>query len=354
MGYVLSRSRVCFVSGFRDPLATGSSAMARALLGGLMLATLLYWPLQYRDYRLGVTLTGNIYPIGLNTLTGGLLFGLGMVLAGGCITGILTRIGDGMVTQLASLAGAVAGATVAAYHWPWWDRYAHWIGAVHLSSVGGWMMGPLLQLTVLALLTRYLTLRQTAQYARQRRGRAGQVHRRDVSTHPTDRLFKPAWPPLAGTLLLALLSAAYVLATGRSWGASSAFALWGAELWARVGGRPGAWPYFVTHYPESPPVWLDLRSISNFGLILGSVLAALSAATFRLRWPRSLRQTAVALVGGLLMGYGARLTPGCNIGAFFIAIPSMSVHGWVWAVMTVVGAWMGVRVLVVTMGLSAK
>lgn len=53
--------------------------------------------------------------------------------------------------------------------------------------------------------------------------------------------------------------------------------------------------------------------------------------------------TALVQAGGLAMGYGARLSYGCNIGAFFSGVASTSLHGWVWIIAALVGSWLGVR-----------
>ena len=50
-----------------------------------------------------------------------------------------------------------------------------------------------------------------------------------------------------------------------------------------------------------------------------------------------------AVIGGLAMGYGARLAFGCNIGAFFSGVASTSLHGWLWIVCALAGTWIGVR-----------
>ena len=49
-----------------------------------------------------------------------------------------------------------------------------------------------------------------------------------------------------------------------------------------------------------------------------------------------------AVVGGLLMGYGARIAYGCNIGAYFGGIASFSLHGWIWGVVALVGTFAGI------------
>jgi len=50
-----------------------------------------------------------------------------------------------------------------------------------------------------------------------------------------------------------------------------------------------------------------------------------------------------AAIGGFLMGYGARLSGGCNIGAYFSALASSSVSAWAWVAAAFVGSWFGLR-----------
>jgi uncharacterized membrane protein YedE/YeeE len=70
-------------------------------------------------------------------------------------------------------------------------------------------------------------------------------------------------------------------------------------------------------------------------------------------WRVPARSLAAAIVGGLLLGYGARLAYGCNIGAYFSGIASGSLHGWVWLVAAFAGNAVGVR-LRPFCGLSSK
>ena len=50
-----------------------------------------------------------------------------------------------------------------------------------------------------------------------------------------------------------------------------------------------------------------------------------------------------AVIGGLLLGYGARLASGCNIGAFFSGVASGSLHGWMWFIAAFAGTMVGTR-----------
>jgi uncharacterized membrane protein YedE/YeeE len=78
-------------------------------------------------------------------------------------------------------------------------------------------------------------------------------------------------------------------------------------------------------------------------MILGAMAAAAATKPFaRTPWP-PLRSLAAAAVGGLLMGWGARLGFGCNIGAFVGGVASGSLHGWVWFAAALAGCTIGIR-----------
>ena len=74
----------------------------------------------------------------------------------------------------------------------------------------------------------------------------------------------------------------------------------------------------------------DVTSVMDGGIVLGALLASLLAGRFRPVWTIPLRSLVAAVAGGLLLGYGARIAYGCNIGAYFSGIASGSLHGWLW------------------------
>ena len=81
----------------------------------------------------------------------------------------------------------------------------------------------------------------------------------------------------------------------------------------------------------------------NFGILLGALIAASLARnfapSFRLPW----KSVLAAIIGGLLLGYGARIAFGCNIGAFFGGVSSTSLHGWLWFAAAFIGSSLAVR-----------
>ena len=117
------------------------------------------------------------------------------------------------------------------------------------------------------------------------------------------------------------------------------------------------WHALTTHY-ETPEVieesvwemlidWLaagvlgDVTSVMDIGLMLGAAAAAGLSGEFRPTLRIPLRQIAASIIGGLLMGYGARIAYGCNIGAYFGGVASGSLHGWAWIVFALAGNWLG-------------
>jgi uncharacterized protein len=87
----------------------------------------------------------------------------------------------------------------------------------------------------------------------------------------------------------------------------------------------------------------DVTSVMNIGLVLGAMTAAALAGTFAQSKLPNARSALGAILGGLLMGYGARLGFGCNIGAFLGGIASGSLHGWIWFGAAFLGTLAGIR-----------
>lgn len=161
--------------------------------------------------------------------------------------------------------------------------------------------------------------------------------------------FKDALPYVVGALLLSLFQVVTFATTGNPWGVSGVFANWGAWVFRALGGSVDNWYYF-----SSPGAQATLNNgilqyadgWRNIGVIVGALFAALLASGFKIKKIKSWRQVVAACVGGLFMGYGARLAAGCNIGALFSAIASLSLSGWVFAIFLFAGAIVGSKLLV--------
>ena len=97
--------------------------------------------------------------------------------------------------------------------------------------------------------------------------------------------------------------------------------------------------------PASLASHCDDVSVASFVTIscTCALVAAMLANKFAPAWRTSGRSLVAALIGGLLLGYGARIAYGCNIGAYFSGIASGSIHGWLWMVAAFAGNIVGVR-----------
>lgn len=114
-GLLIERAQICFTSAFRDLWATGRAYMGKAIIYGMLIGTLCV----FSYIQLGMN--PKIMWAGPNAIIGGLLFGFGIVLAGGCETGWMYRAMEGQVHFMWVGVGNVIGSTLLAY---WWDDLA--------------------------------------------------------------------------------------------------------------------------------------------------------------------------------------------------------------------------------------
>lgn len=161
-------------------------------------------------------------------------------------------------------------------------------------------------------------------------------------------IFKNPFTYVTGAVLLSALQIALLAASGNPWGVSGTFTNWGAWLWEAFGGSVDKWFYFSSTGAQNTlnaGFLNDPGSIQNVGIIVGALVASLLASQFKFKKIKSVRQVVAAVLGGLLMGYGARLAFGCNIGAFFSGISSLSLSGWVFGFFLLIGAFIGSKLL---------
>ncbi|MGH4117845.1 YeeE/YedE thiosulfate transporter family protein [Clostridium sp.] len=161
--------------------------------------------------------------------------------------------------------------------------------------------------------------------------------------------FKSAWTYVVGAVLLSLFQIVTLATTGNPLGISSVFATWGAWLYISVGGSVDKWYYFSSDAAKATlnaGLLNDPGSIRNIAIIFGALLATLLASQFKIKKIKSKKQLVAVSLGGLLMGYGARIGLGCNIGAFYSGVSSLSLSGWVFGIFLFLGAIVGSKILV--------
>jgi len=152
LGFALHRSRFCVAAAFRDSVLFRDVGLARAVILALALSTLTFSVIQYTASTAGQPVPGNIYAISAATLVGAVLFGIGLVPAGGCACSTLLRLGEGHSRYLWTLLGLLTGSLAGASHFGWWEGLWGILPPIHLPAVIGWTATLTLQMALFSAL----------------------------------------------------------------------------------------------------------------------------------------------------------------------------------------------------------
>lgn len=342
LGLVLFHAAFGFASTWRAFLTEGRGAGLRAQMLMLALATAIFLPALSQGTFFGQPVGGALAPFGVSVLVGAFLFGLGMQLGGGCASGTLYTVGGGSARMIVTLVFFVLGSLLGTANMPWWLGTPS-LGTISLLKELGLAGALTAQLGVFALIVVVTIVVEKRRHGRLSHGGAGLPTNGGGSGFRA-RIWRGPWPLLIGGVVLALLNAVTLALAGHPWTVSFGYALWGAKAAAAVGGDVASWEFWTWSYPRQSlagGLFAETTSVMNFGIIAGAFLAAGLAGKFgplrRLGWG----SVVAAAVGGILMGYGARLAYGCNVGAYFSGIASGSLHGWLWFAAALAGTYIG-------------
>ena len=338
LGLTLYHAAFGFTSAWRVFINDRRGAGLRAQMVMLAVAAMLFFPALGAGTLFGQPVVGLVAPIGISVVFGAFIFGIGMQLGGGCASGTLFTVGGGNARMLVTLFFFICGSLIATHHVDWWFALPSFPATSIVKSFGVMpaLLVSLAAFAVIALVT-----------VRLEKARHGALEEGVTSEHRGLRRFlRGPWPLVWGAIALALLNYATLALAGRPWGITSAFALWGAKAASGLGVDVASWGFWQmpgNAKALAAPVWEDITSVMDIGIILGALLAAGLAGRFAPSLKIPARSLVAAVIGGLLLGYGSRLAYGCNIGAYFSGIASGSLHGWVWLVAAFIGNSVGVR-----------
>ena len=317
LGYVLQRSRFCVTGAFRDLYMARS---ARYFIPFLLAIAI---------QAIGVaalTGAGVIAPEAasfapLAVIGGGLLFGVGIIMAGGCATGTYYRAGEGLIGSWVALIFYALFAAVMKY-----GPLGGFTEAARSRTVGDTTIQETLGVSVwvptilFSALVAMLVVRQVRKNAGKKAVRLP-ARRTGIGHYLAD----VAWNPWVGGVLLGLIAiAAWVLSTASG----------------RNGGLGITTPSakIVTFLTSGDVTLVDWSVMLVLGILIGSFIAAKLSGEFRWRVPDSatiLRSAG----GGVAMGVGAALAGGCTIGNSLVETSLFSYQGWVSFAAIIVGVW---------------
>jgi hypothetical protein len=246
-------------------------------------------------------------------------------------------VGGGHTATVVTLVGFIAGSVIATFHMPFWWR-APSLGEVALGEKIGWVESTGVQLVLFAAIVLVMWLVE-------RRYRPAWTNAVQVERN-WPRFLHGSWPLMAGAVGLASLNALTLVLAGHPWTITWGFSLWGGKALQAVGYDLSKAPFWSSPFQQralAAPVSADVVSVMDSGVVLGALLAAGLAGRFAPASRVPLRTVASALFSGLLLGYGARIAYGCNIGAYFSGIASTSLHGWLWLAAALLGTPVGLK-----------
>ncbi|WP_423821098.1 YeeE/YedE family protein [Salinisphaera sp. SPP-AMP-43] len=338
-GVALYHARFGFTSAFRQLMAVGQGETLRAHMLMLATASLLFAPLlALGTTAFGGPLAGYVSPVGLSVAFGGFIFCIGMQLGGACASGSLYTVGSGQTSILITLAGFIVGSVWGAHDFGFWLQPDFVWTTVSLADTRwGYTGAVVFQFIIIAAIV-------AATFVVEKRlnppPRVG-----PPSEHGLVRVLRGTWPLWAGALVLAVLNAITLWLSGKPWGITSAFALWGSQALSALGVDVGSWYYWSGPHAGGldTPILADRTSIMDIGIIFGAMAASAWGGTFKIATDLPWRIIVARLLGGILMGYGARIAFGCNIGAYFGGIASFSLHGWLWGAVGLAGTLVGIK-----------
>lgn len=344
LGFALFRGTFGFTGPWRNFVVHRRGHGVRVTLVMLAVASIGIMPLVN-----GGGYGGAFATVGWSLLFGSFLFGLGMQLGGCCGSGTAYVAGGGSARVMVTLAFFIVGSVLGSVHAPFWWGVPNFgeLGSIRFAESLGVPGGILLTLAVLgglALLTVFME-----------RKRHGKLVLPEASpdTPWYRRAFLGPWTPLTGGIVLGLGAYVVVLVSSHTWGITFGYTLWGAKMatamgfdlaqWTAPGTDSAFWAAGWAQGALSQSVFQNDASIMNFGLIIGAAIGAGLVG----KWHPSFKgipmmSLVAAAIGGLMMGYGARISAGCNIGAMVNGIASGSLHGWIWMFTAFAGTIVGI------------
>lgn len=319
LGVAFLKAEFSYTASWRSFLTRGE---AGGLLGGLIviaICALAVVPVAALTPKFG----GAIAPLGPSLIIGAFVFGIGMQLANGCGSGTLYTVGGGSGRMLIALLFFIIGSVFGSLSLPAFLALGGVDPVLASDYLGAWggLAATLVSIAIAAALI------------------IAVARRRDAN-------FVPSRNYVIGGGAIGLLCIAVFVAGGHPWSVTFGYTVWGAKAATALGldlSHSAFWQWPGPKHALAESVLSDTSSLTDFGMLFGAMAAAAASKPFAAApWP-PMKSLLAAGIGGLLMGWGARLGFGCNIGAFVGGVASGSLHGWVWFLAALPGCLIGIR-----------
>lgn len=345
-GFFMHRSDYCVAGMFRDAFLFRNTFMLRALFLQVVVTMVLF-----EAARLAGLLPLFPFPLlgfpSLSNIIGGFVFGIGMVLAGGCVVGTLYKMGAGSVVSGVAFVGLLLGSALYAELHPVWASFlkatSFFKNSKSVPQLTG--MSPTLFVVVIGSVSVWFILKWRKE---------GQWER------PSEvKGYIQPWKTAVSLACIGLLS---YLAVGMPLGITTTYAkmaamienLFSPDHVSSVAFFQGL-PLNIVHPvtdavlrggagPQFDSVWAIQFPIIA-GIILGSTLSAVLLREFTLRYRVPFSQFMMALGGGVLLGLASRMAPACNVWHLMGGLPILAIQSILFLIGLIPGTWVGSKIV---------
>jgi uncharacterized protein len=343
-GAMLQRSRFCGLCIMRDFFERRDSRPLLGMLAALAVGSVGYMVIfgsRIPDPSLYSPWEAHIGPAGWHLLLGGFIFGVGMSLSGSCISAHLYRVGEGSLLAPVALLGSVAGFILGFHVWnPLYSMVVATAPPVWLPERIGYLGAFAVQMAVLAVTAAVLLRWVKPQVQVAAGSEDGPPRLRTV----WEAVFVRRWPTWIGGVGVGLI-ATFAYLRVDPLGVTAELNRLSQGMAQRVGAMPprleglegsrGCVPAEAGHLIGDNGVFV-------LALMAAALCMGLLAGQFR---PKRESPTAVglALVGGVMLGFGAMISLGCTIGTLLSGVHAFALSGWIFTVGVPAGVWAGLR-----------
>ena len=350
LGLLLERGRFCFFCIFRDGIEDKNTTPFLSVLVAIATGSIGY-ALIFGQFLPDTSTdrlppVAHIGPVSWVLVVAAFAFGIGMSLSGACISGHLSRLGQGYLRAIPALIGTLIGFVLAFLSWNW--LYLNAISdapTIWLPHYVGYSGALLITLSALLLLA-FIAIR---------RGTNSDPIRK-VSAAPLS---------LSGTLKNLITERWSPIATGAIAGVLGTIAYLRVEPLGVTRQLSTTARTFMDSNKIGPETLVGLdrmagcvavvaEAITNNGwLVIGIIGTSFAAALAggRFKFSRlTPANTGTALIGGILLGWGSMTSLGCTIGVLLSGTQAFALSGWVFFAFVFLGSFVGIKLKFHTTG----
>lgn len=337
-GWVLQRSRFCFFCMLRD-LFEGKDSRAAlgvllALAVGITAHVVLFTAWIPNPLAGHLPPRAHIGPVSWATALGGFVFGVGMAMSGSCISAHLYRLGEGSLLAPFALAGTLAGGVLGLLTWnPLYLRVLSSAPVVWLPAWRGFSLSWVIGMVVLAVMA-FVLLRWISSGTESPLPKVWNLKRILKS------VFVERWSPWAGGLAVGMISTA-ALFRGAPLGVTAEWnrlARLLGDHWSWLPARLEGLDAVRGCRIAADTAFFTPNGLFIMALVIGGLIGIAGTGTISPSRPKP-KAFPLALLGGILLGWGGFIALGCTIGTLLSGIHAGALSGWVFGLSMVLGVW---------------